>query len=284
VVAALAGGPSDLARARRAPGFLDPLRSTLTIAAVLLVSLAFVLGLVTLLSYFKFESSLTTLAERRIGLIVEQARASIESVMRLGLKLEDIEAVRGVVEEARRRDPRIENIYVFRTDNARNIFSSDPTAIDAAVDPRWLGAQKASAHGLWRIQSGSRAVVGRRLDSSLAEGIGGIVVVYSLADVLARIATMRNNLILAAAVIFAGFGMVALVSAFFVTRGFRHAVGSLADAMGAADAPVAGASLPASLQKSVDGFRDAATEAHLHLDRFEATLAPSTEPKLAVGA
>src|SRR3990167_3060808 len=140
--------------------FLDPLRSTATTAAVLLISLVFVLSLVTLLSYFKFESSLTAITERRVGLIVERAKDSIESVIRLGLKLEDIEAVRGIVEEARGRAPRIENTHVFRTDRARHLFASDPAEIDAPVDPAWLAAQAASADGIWGIQAGGRAVVG----------------------------------------------------------------------------------------------------------------------------
>jgi hypothetical protein len=264
------------------------LRSTATIAAVLVVSLVFVLGLVTLLSYFKFESSLTTITERRIDLVVERARESIESVMRLGLKLEDIEALRGIVEEAKTRDARIETIHVFRTDNARNVFSSDPAAIDASVASHWLAAQAASPGGNWRIQSGNSAIVGRRLDSSIAEGVGGFVVVYSLADVIARIEAMRGRLLVAAAATVAAFAMIALVSAPLITRGFRRTLGNLADALGAArGSRGAHSGLPDSLRQSVEEFHETARHASHELDRLEAMLAGSgqvEEPRMAARA
>lgn len=259
--------------------FLDPLRSTATIAAVLLISLVFVLGLVTLLSYFKFESSLTAITERRVGLIVERAKDSIESVMRLGLKLEDIEAVRGIVEEARGRDPRIENIHVFRTDRASHVFASDTAEIGAPVDDAWLAAQTASADGSWRIQSGSRAVVGTRLDSSIVEGIGGVAVTYSLVDVIGRIETMRDSLILAALATVAVFSLIALVSAPLMTRRFRRTLSNLADAIGAdAGSDSAPTHLPESLKESVEQFRRTAGEAGRELDRIEAVLADRSGP------
>jgi hypothetical protein len=273
---------------RRVLPFLDPLRSTATIAAVLLISLVFVLSLVTLLSYFKFESSLTAITERRVGLIVERAKNSIESVMRLGLKLEDIEAVRGIVEEAGGRDPRIENIHVFRTDRGRHVFASDTAEIDLPVDPAWLAAQAASADGSWRIQSGGRAVVGARLDSSIVEGIGGVAVTYSLVDVIVRIETMRDNLILAAAATVAAFSLIALISAPLMTRGFRRTLGSLADAIdGDTGSDPTAPRLPESLRESVEQFRTTAGEADRELDRLEAALgdrSPTAGPRLAVRA
>jgi hypothetical protein len=279
---------SRLETGRRVLPFLDPLRSTATIAAVLLISLVFVLGLVTLLSYFKFESSLTTITERRVGLIVERAKDSIESVMRLGLKLEDIEAVRGIVEKARGRDPRIANIHVFRTDSARHVFASDAAEINAPVDPAWLAAQTTSANGNWRIQSGGRAVVGTRLDSSIVEGIGGVAVTYSLVAVIGRIETMRDNLILAAAATVAVFSLIALVSAPLLTRGFRRTLGNLADAIGAdAGSDATATRLPESLKESVEQFRRTAGEAGRELDRIEAALpdrSGTAEPQLAIRA
>ncbi len=260
---------------------LDQLRSASTIVAVLIVSLAFVLGLVAFLGYFKFESSLTTIAERRIALIANEARGSIELAMRLGLKLEDIQALRSVVESAQARDPRVQNIYVFRSDTGRNLFASDPSVIAAAVDPAWLDAQSSAADGDWTIQTGSSAVIGRRLDSNIAPGIGGIVIVYSLEDVLARIAAMRAKLLLAAAGIFAVFSLVALVGAVLITRGFGRTVRGLADAISASEPSSTGATtpIPESLRLSVDRFREAASEAGRQIDRLEASLPASTDSR-----
>lgn len=249
--------------------------------AVLLVSLAFVLGLVAFLGYFKFGSSLTTIAERRIALIADEARESIEMEMRLGLKLEDIQAVRGVVEGAQARDPRVQHIYVFSSETGRNLFASDPAAIAAAVDPAWLGAQSSATDGAWRIHSGSSAVIGRRLDSNIAPGIGGIVIVYSLEDVLARIAAMRTKLLLATAGTYTVFSLIALAGAMLITRGFGRTVRGLADAISAPEPSSIGATtpIPESLRLSVDRFRAAASEAGRQLDRLEASLPASADSR-----
>jgi hypothetical protein len=255
---------------------LASMRSTATITAVFLASLTFVLGLVTLLNYFKFQSSFSDLAERRVGTITERIHGSLETAIDLGLNLRDIEVTRSILANTQAQDTRIENIFVFSTDNARIVFASDPAAIGGAADPGWLSAQASAKDGAWRIQAGNRVLIGRQLDSELAKNIGGVVLVYSLADVVARVDAMRDHLISNALATLAIFSVVAVLSAVLVTRDFRKTVSGLSDAIGSTEPEEGAAAVPESLLSSINRFRRVASEAQTQLDGFEEALADET--------
>ena len=184
---------------------MSPLRSTATIASVFLVSLGFVLGLVTLLDCFKFQSTMTDLAERRIGIIIARVHHSLEAALDLGLNLRAIGIGRIIAGSTVAEDTRIKSTYVFSSEGGRIIFSSDPAAVGSEVDRGWLAAQAAAGDAVWRIKHGDHILVGERLDSDLADTVGGVVLDYSLEDVGARVAAMRDRLIWSAIVTFLVF-------------------------------------------------------------------------------
>jgi hypothetical protein len=270
---------ADLTEPRSRSFFTDALarlRSTGTIVAVFLVSLTFVLGLVTLLDYFKFQSTINDLAERRIGIIIDRVHHSLETAIDLGLNLRDLGVARTILGNTQAEDPRIKNITIFSLDDGRILFSSDASTVGAAVDQSWLGVQAAAADRVWRIKQSDRILVGQRLDSALADAVGGLVLDYSLADVIARTAAMRDHLVSAALLILLVFSVVAVIGAFVVTREFRGTLGGLTRAIGATAVPLSDSGpVPASLLSSVDHFRRTTSEAHSQLDRLEKALAAS---------
>lgn len=257
----------------RLGSLLSSARSTAAIAAVLLISLSFVLGLLTLLNYFKFDSSLNEIAQRRIGIIIDRVNDSIEAAIRLGLNLEDIEVARTVIENTRAQDSRIESISIFSTDSARTIFASDPATIGTTVNSAWLNAQARATNGVWKIQTGGDVVFGRRLDSSLAEGIGGVVLTYSLADVSAHVDAVRGQLVWGALVTLGIFSVLAALGAIVATRDFRRTISGLSEAIGSGVVASDSTMLPESLRTAVDRFSGAASEARRQLDGFEEALA-----------
>jgi hypothetical protein len=254
---------------------LSPLRSTATIASVFLVSLGFVLGLVTLLDCFKFQSTMTDLADRRIGIIIARAHNSLETAIDLGLNLRVIGIGRIIAGSTEAEDRRIKNTYVFSTETGRILFSSDPAVVGSAVDRNWLAAQAAAGAAVWRIKHDDHILVGERLDSDLADTVGGVVLDYSLEDVGARVAAMRNRLVWAAIVTFLVFSIVAVGGAIVVTREFRRILDGLAEAIGSAAAPATAMSIPDPILSSVDRFKRTTSEAHSQLDRVEDALARS---------
>ena len=111
------------------------LRATGTILAVFLVSLAFVLGLVTLLDYFKFQSSLNDLAQRRIGIITERVHHSLETAIDLGLNLRDIDVARTILGNTQAEDVRIKNITIFSSDGGKVACVTPSSAIRRTMRP-----------------------------------------------------------------------------------------------------------------------------------------------------
>jgi hypothetical protein len=264
---------SDRPAGSRFGSLLSSARSTATIAAVFLISLSFVLGLLTLLNYFKFDSSLNEISQRRIGIIIDRVHDSIEAAIRLGLNLEDIEIARTVIENTQAQDSRIQSISIFSTDSARTIFASDPAMVGAAANPVWLNAQARATNGGWRMETGGDVVFGRQLDSSLADGIGGVVLTYSLADVSARVDAVRDQLLWGALVTLGIFSVLAALGAIAATRDFRRTISGLAQAINSEEATPDSAILPESLRTAVDRFRGAASDAKRQLDGFEEALA-----------
>ena len=174
-------------------------------------------------------------------------------------------------------DSRIKNTYVFSTETGRFLFSSDPAAaVGSEVDRNWLAAQTAAGAAVWRIKHGDHILVGERLDSDLADTVGGVVLDYSLADVAARVAAMWNRLVWSAIVTFLLFSIVALAAAIVVTREFRRILDGLAEAIGSAAAPATTVrSIPDPILSSVDRFKRTTSEVHSQLDRVEDALARS---------
>ena len=84
---------------------------------------------------------------------------------------------------------------------------------------------------MWRITHNDRILVGQRLNFALAAAVGGLVLDYSLADVIARTAAMRDHLVSAALLILLAFSVVAVIGAFVVTREFRGTLGGLTRAI-----------------------------------------------------
>lgn len=247
----------------------------LRFAVVPLLSLAFVILLVGLLNYFKFESTYEELAERRIGIILDRAESSIESAMGLGLKLEDVGAAQAVLDAMARQDERIVSAVIFDGKDSSVVFASRAEVIGRYIDPAWLAAQARAQGGRWRVLLEESVVVGAPLDSGYAEGIGGIAIVYSLADVQAEISAIRGNLAMAMATAFAIFAVVAIIGLFFLTRGYRSTVASLHNALtgeGKSDA------LPADLRDAVDGFGMITAEVNRELRSLESRVTHDDAP------
>jgi hypothetical protein len=252
-----------------------PLRSTATIVSVFLVSLAFVLALVTLLDYFKFQSAITGLAEQRVGIIIARVHKSLETAIDLGLNLRAIGIERIVAASTEAEGARIKNSYVFAADGGAIIYSSDPAAVATKAAPAWLAAQAAAGDAEWRVRLGDHLLVGERLDSALAAAVGGVVLDYSLADVNGRVAAMRDHLIGSALVTFLAFAILAVGGAIVATREFRRTIGGLTEAISfaAEPPPPVSPSINDPLRSSLDQFRRTTSEAHDQLDRVEVALA-----------
>jgi hypothetical protein len=240
-----------------------------------LISLGFVIALVTLLDYFKFQSAITELAEERAAVIIARVHSSLETAIDLGLDLREIGLDRIVKASTEAEGGRIKNSYIFAADDGTIIYSSDKAAAAAKAAPAWLAAQAAARDGEWRIRQGDSLLVGQRLDSALDAAVGGVVLDYSLKDVNASVAAMRDHLIGSALLAFLGFGILAVGGAMVATREFHKTVGGLTEAISFAAEPLPSTlgAINDPLRSSLERFRRTTSEAHDQLDRVEVSLA-----------
>jgi len=238
----------------------------LRFAVVPLLSLAFVILFVGLLNYLKFESTYEELAERRIGVILDRAQLSIESAIDLGLGLEDVGAAQPILDAMPRQDARIESAAIFRANDASIVFATRAGAIGTKIDPAWLAAQARAQDGRWRVVLDRSVVIGARLDSGYSDDIGGIAIVYSLADARAEIAAIGGHLAMAMAAAFVIFAVPALIGLFFLTRRYRSTVAGIQKALiGEGKSDV----LPDDLRDAVEGFGTITAEADRELRSLE---------------
>lgn len=276
--------PTDaLRRPTRAARYFRLLRaslgSTAYVTLTLLVSLAFVLILATALNYSKFLSTYNGLSDRRIAMVTEWTRDSIQVVLNLGLELKGVAAAGNILQAAMNRDPHIGSIALFDTASKRIVFSSNPDQVGKPAAPEWLDAQQHATGSFWKLANSDPVIVGIRLDSSVLDNVGGVVLAYSLADTDNKITAMRNELIASALSIFALFTLLAVAGALFATRGLRRTLAGLSNALDP-DVPdhAASASLPTSLRQPAEHFRANAARAEAELADIECDLAHAGKP------
>lgn len=256
------------------------MRSATKIMITALLALGFVLGLITLLNYFKFESSLAALTDRRLAVITDNARDSIEAAINLGLSLRNLESAPAVLQRARVQDGRIEALHVFGTDG-RVLYSTDTQAVGDMIDPAWLNAARQVDARSWQVSTDAALVTGRRLDSSFAQGIGGLVLVYPVADGAMRVAEMRNDLVGAALLILLAFSLLGAIGAALISRHVGRLFSGLMQAVEGTGTGTSGGRLPPSLQAVAGRLRANLTEVRGELDDIEATLAATIATTVA---
>lgn len=259
------------------------LHATTFVTLSLLVSLAFVLSLATVLNYSKFLTTYTELSDRRVALVTTWTRDSIEMLLNLGLELKGLHAAPGILEQAKTRYPHIESISLFDTASGRVLYSTSPDLVGKPTPTAWVEAQAHATKPTWHIDHEESATAGVRLDSSFLKGLGGIAIVHSTMQARAKIAQMRDELVMTALGVFAVFAVVAVVLALLATRGMRRTLRGLTAALDPSARSPAETRVPAELQAPITAFRQAVAAAETELASAEKELGAPPTPTLAGG-
>lgn len=259
------------------------LHATSHVTVALLVSLAFVLVLATLLNYSKFLTTYTELADRRIALVSQWARDSVEVLLNLGLELKGLQAAPEILAQAKSRYPYVENISLFDGSSGRILYSTSSELVGKLAPTEWLARQAVSREATWHIDGTDPAVAGIRLDSSFLKGVGGIAIVYSTGESHRKIAMMRERLVVTALAVFAAFALIAVIFALIATRGMRRTLSGLTDALDpdhGEPTEMRGLALPDPMRAPTAAFRHAAATANLELAQAEQELADAAPSKV----
>jgi len=144
----------------------------------MILVLFIVMGLIFMMSYFKFQTTLATLIQNRLAVISITMGESIESAIDLGLGLGEMRTAEEVIARAKRDDPGIVSIQIF-DDKGQILYSTEKEMAGTNVPSYVLQAPEESDGRAWRLDRGNSFVNGVSLLNSFDQMIGGIVLTYS---------------------------------------------------------------------------------------------------------
>lgn len=199
--------------------------SSKAVVCMILV-LLIVMGLIFMMSYFKFQTTLATLIQNRLTVISITMGESIESAIDLGLGLGEMRTAEAVIVRAKRNDPEIASIQIF--DNTGQIlYSTQKGMAGIYVPPYVLQALEKSDGRVWRLDRGNSFVNGVSLFNSFDQMIGGIVLTYSKNAYNTKVAALTNSLTRKSILIFVGFAILAFIGIKFGFRGLGRYADSI---------------------------------------------------------
>ncbi len=190
--------------------------SSKAVVCMILV-LLIVMGLIFMMSYFKFQTTLATLIQNRLTVISITMGESIESAIDLGLGLGEMRTAVAVIARAKRNDPGIASIQIF-DNNGQILYSTQKGRAGINVPPYVLQALEESDGRAWRLDRGNSFVNGVTLLNSFDQMIGGIVLTYSKDVYNTKVAALTNSLTRKSILIFVGFAILAFIG---IKLGFR---------------------------------------------------------------
>ncbi len=190
--------------------------SSKAVVCMILV-LLIVMGLIFMMSYFKFQTTLATLIQNRLTVISITMGESIESAIDLGLRLGEMRTAEAVIARAKRNDPGIASIQIF-DNNGQILYSTQKGRAGINVPPYVLQALEESDGRAWRLDRGNSFVNGVTLLNSFDQMIGGIVLTYSKDVYNTKVAALTNSLTRKSILIFVGFAILAFIG---IKLGFR---------------------------------------------------------------
>ncbi len=204
---------------------------TARIALTIIMVFLFAMSLTALLNLHKFDQLLTQVLRDRLAFTVEDLRSNLETRLNLGLPLDTMRHIQDTLEQRRLDDPNILSIEVFDPDG-QVLFGTDRSFIGDLISPRWLDAFRAqtgvdvggaaSGRRTFVVHDHDAMVVGTPIVSNLGDNAGGIAIRYARAAIDRTEAATRRELMVQAAVVSAGVGVVIVVGVFAVMADIRR--------------------------------------------------------------
>jgi hypothetical protein len=247
--------------------------SSRTLICAVLVLLV-VMTLLFMMSFFKFQTTLTTLVQNRLTVVGITIGETIESAVDLGMAVREVRTADALIGRAKRNDPGIERIEIFDIDGTIR-FSTEDGRIYGPAPASVVEAQKGSAGRTWGFDTEDAFVSGVSLTNSFGQLIGGVVLSYAKTGFDAQVADLTYSLLRKTIFLFAGFTVLAFIGIRFGFRGLgRYMDGiqaSLEKDRGSEPAETASSSGTAGQKPApTDGDLD---EPILGVDDFDAKLA-----------
>lgn len=186
---------------------------TLRIAIAILVMLVVAAGLTTLLNFLKFEKTYSDLLRSRVGVVVLDVAATIETGLGVGLPLAELENLRLRLEGEKAKEPLILSLQVHDAQGV--VLHAAGADAEASVPPDWLATLAQAGQGSWWRLEADALVVGVGVDDAIGRRVGGVVLRYDRAayDQAMHQVLMGQLAVMAAALAVGGLVALGLVVA-----------------------------------------------------------------------
>jgi MFS family permease len=192
----------------------------------LFLSLLFVTALLFLLSFFKFQTVLTTLIANRLSASGPAIYEPIESAIDLGLELSQINNVDQVLSWVKQNNPGVQYIVVF-DNQGRILFSTDQQRISQLVGlPLIKDLQSSDEHGI-PVTSEQNFTRAFKLLNNFGQMVGGGAIVYAKDDFNHQVAKFKNILLQQSLIIFVVsslLGSIVIAAAFSRMRRYLNSI------------------------------------------------------------
>lgn len=189
-------------------------------------AIAFAIGLITVLDYFKFEKMQRELFLSKAEVIGADLEGDIENSIALGLSLPSIRNIPDLLTRASAADDDLLKVAVHDGTTVLASTEGDETGQEIPAGwPRLLSAEEGRAVSR---TLGKHILVARSLENTFGQQVGSIIFTYS-SDTLAQpVARMGRRLAILAGIAMAGNLLVSLLAAYLVSRSVRRACADLA--------------------------------------------------------
>ena len=194
----------------------------------ILLLLSFVLLLLFMLSFFKFQSVLANLIANRLSATSPAIYESIESAIDLGLNLDEIQNTQHVIARVRQNNPGIQSIIVFNK-KGKILYSAGDQAEGQRITPHILDIFAASAEHSAEVESEQNFNSTFKLLNNYDQIIGGGIITYTKDDYNRQVNHFKKSLLTKVGIVFVVFALLASVGLMFAFRSLRNYLKSIED-------------------------------------------------------
>ena len=192
----------------------------LKMSVIMLIILAFVLSLLFIMTYFKYQNILASLTSSKLSVVATSIEQTINKTGQLGVPLHKMVGMTTVLPRTKKQDEKIK-VIAIADNEGKVLFSTSIGEEGNYLDKEWIKASASATTKNWFKDTDDSLVVGLRLQDNLGEFNGSIVLQYSKANILALLQDTWGHLLTHTLWL---FGVFAVIGLFIGRLGFSELI------------------------------------------------------------
>ena len=194
----------------------------------MIVLLLFVMGLLFMLSSFKFQTVLTKLIANRLSATSPAIYESIEGAIDLGLGLGEIQNTQKVISWVQQNNPGIQSIDIFNV-KGKILYSTEKQRMEQTAAPYILENLKAASGHSSQMELDANFLSAFQLLNNYDQRVGGGSIIYSKDGYNHQVINFKNSLLMKSGLVFVAFAVLASIGIMVAFRGLRKYLNSIED-------------------------------------------------------